>query len=231
MTPASSQDTRSGGRRRLLSESLVNTPTVLFRSMRRRRSTGSLVSSDRANGYCDEEYHQLSGDVPGWGKIGTMGGGQDVRTCSECATLCSSIDACLSYQCSFEELRCKLNEVSEPTPGVSQYRDYFFCKKNGASSTVAKNIGTEAPPPPSSPPPEDSKLCRLRRSGYCRSYLNTRCSDWRDSAHLWRKSKQLSKLEDCMRQDCEMSLQPGSLRQPGEFVFMSKAQPCDGPDK
>ena len=193
--------------RRLLSELLAGS--------RQLQKPKLNLKADPATGWCETGFHQLHGDVPGWGKIGTMGGGQDVKDCSECANLCQSIDACLSYQCSFEEMRCKLNVVSEPTPGADQYRDWFFCKKDSASSSVATNVAPGAPPPSSDPPPRDAKLCSLKRSGYCKSYLNNRCSDWRDSAHLWRQSKQISKMEDCMMLDCEQSLQHGGEANPG----------------
>jgi len=194
--------------RRLLSESLARSRPLRRPNLR--------LKADPATGWCEVGFHQLQGDVPGFGKIGTMGGGQDVQDCSECAVLCQSIDACLSYQCSLEELKCKLNVVSEPTPGAAQYRDWIFCKKDGASSAVATSIiPSDAPPPSSDPPPGDAKLCSLKRSGYCKSYLNSRCSDWRDSAHLWRQSKQIEKMEDCMKQDCEQSLRNGGETEPG----------------
>ena len=77
---------------------------------------------------CADDYKVMTGDVGGWGKIGSRGGGESVEDCDRCAYMCSGIAACRSYECSETELRCNLNTDSKPTH--MDYKDYMFCSKD-----------------------------------------------------------------------------------------------------
>ena len=91
---------------------------------------------------CASFYSAMYGIVGGWGKIGNKGGGAKVEHCGLCASQCSSIRACLSYECSPTELRCNLNKVRKPTHET--YKDYMFCAKDPAFATREMVSGWEA---------------------------------------------------------------------------------------
>jgi len=82
---------------------------------------------------CASGYEEEVGDVAGWGSIDGKGGGEIVASCQQCAGFCDSYPACLSYECSLEELKCNLNELREPSCPGCQFRTYGFCKKNKIS--------------------------------------------------------------------------------------------------
>jgi len=72
------------------------------------------------------------------------------------------------------------------------------------------------------PPPMDiddavgAGLC-VKNGAYpheCKSLLNIRCADWRDSAHTWAPTKQQGYYASCMAQDCEQSLEGGESNHP-----------------
>ena len=58
----------------------------------------------------------------------------------------------------------------------------------------------------------------MKNSGYCLSYINIKCSEWRDSAHTWPADKQVTMLERCMKEDCEQSLETGKYTPGCRFV-------------
>merc|ERR1712241_326811 len=80
---------------------------------------------------CRYGYHEQIGDIPGWGTVLGVGGGQQVSNCDECAQLCSAgykKNIALSYECSPTELKCNCNTGANPT--APAYKDYVFCTKN-----------------------------------------------------------------------------------------------------
>ena len=77
---------------------------------------------------CAEGYKLLTGTLPGWGKLEDRGGGEKVQDCTQCATLCSGLAPCMSYECSVTESRCNLYESGAPTH--NHYKDYNFCRKD-----------------------------------------------------------------------------------------------------
>jgi len=77
---------------------------------------------------CANGYEEDVGDIGGWGSIDGKGGGEIVANCQQCAGFCDFYPACLSYECSLEELKCNLNELREPV-FHENFRTYGFCKK------------------------------------------------------------------------------------------------------
>jgi hypothetical protein len=79
---------------------------------------------------CNAGY-EPSADVPGWGSVEGRGGGEVVDPdCSACEALCTSLEACQSYECSPSSRQCNLN--SQPGTSASegvQYLDFFVCNK------------------------------------------------------------------------------------------------------
>ena len=213
---------KSTARRRLLS-SASRTPRLALAELASKRAASksaraSSLQENAASGECAEGYEEMIGDIPGWGRIGSMGGGQDVQACEECASKCTLLAACGSYECSPVQKKCKLNMQSEPV-NMLNFEDFVFCSKSDAVESNARFPlhATRPPGPPSLEPPPDAKMC-TSASRYsagrgsantrnCVSRINPACSSWRDSAHLWPQWKQVSKMELCMKQDCEQSLE------------------------
>ena len=77
---------------------------------------------------CEIGYKQIDGDILGSGSIAGRGSREDVASCAECATICSKIDTCLSYECSLTELKCNLNTAA--VPNTNNQQDWIFCVKN-----------------------------------------------------------------------------------------------------
>jgi len=92
----------------------------------RRRHECIVVADDSAI-KCPAGYVAKSGDIPGWGRVGNKGGGQRVSSCRNCASLCTTEAACLSYECSPTERKCNLNTARSPTH--PSYKDYVFCSR------------------------------------------------------------------------------------------------------
>ena len=95
--------------------------------------SGTLNRLDGCPGFegfpgCDAGFDYHSGDVAGFGSINGKGGGQDVASCEECATLCKSEATCGSYECSPSKLKCNLNEAWVPSQPAQQ--DYLFCSRS-----------------------------------------------------------------------------------------------------
>ena len=76
---------------------------------------------------CPLGYEPKKGDISGWGSE-DLGSGL-MLTRDECARKCSEKDGCLSFEHSYAEGKCNLNDVSEPNQGP--YKDYVFCTKLG----------------------------------------------------------------------------------------------------
>lgn len=77
---------------------------------------------------CKGGYTLALGDIPGNGRIFFQGGAEKVQSCNECGEKCDRRARCLSYECSPTDLRCNLNEHSEPS--AVPYKDYMFCTKD-----------------------------------------------------------------------------------------------------
>jgi hypothetical protein len=77
---------------------------------------------------CSEGYTRQPGDVQGWGKINLRGGGEIVKDCDDCGTLCDGISSCVSYECSPTERKCNLNDSGMRT-SFTDYADYMYCRK------------------------------------------------------------------------------------------------------
>ena len=61
------------------------------------------------------------------GMVDGRGGAEPVSSCNDCASICDSISACMSFECSDSTLKCNLNSQRDPTLGP--YGDYRFCSK------------------------------------------------------------------------------------------------------
>jgi len=101
---------------------------------------GSSVYKIVAQAHCVAGYEFNSGDIPGWGQVDGHGGGQAVTDCTECATFCTQVSSCLSYECSPTALKCNLNALRFPNGGA--YLDYAFCSKTEDSNTTATTTTT-----------------------------------------------------------------------------------------
>jgi len=81
------------------------------------------------------------------------------------------------------------------------------CKGEGSEEPADAPAEAPAPPPP--PPPAEANVCTMQADGSCKSMLNMYCGQWRDSADTMSSSKQKQKLEMCMAQDCQQSMESG----------------------
>merc|ERR1711879_860513 len=85
------------------------------KSNKRTSNNNGKKNNSRSRYECPAGYVAKSGDIPGWGRVGNKGGGQRVSSCRNCASLCATEAACLSYECSPTERKCNLNTARSPT--------------------------------------------------------------------------------------------------------------------
>jgi len=79
------------------------------------------------NAPCELGYTLKTGSTDNWYSIAGRGGGETVASCEVCGDLCTSYDACQSYECSLSSRRCALMPFSEPKTGP--WSSFFFCSK------------------------------------------------------------------------------------------------------
>eukprot|EP00976_Prorocentrum_cordatum_P111454 1195369-Prorocentrum_minimum.AAC.2 len=83
----------------------------------------------RAGACPDGGYFEQIGDILGWGEVGGRGGGEVVSSRNQCASICSSILARMSFECSNSALKCSLNSQRDVDPTRDAYRECMFCSK------------------------------------------------------------------------------------------------------
>ena len=72
---------------------------------------------------CPAGYILNTGDIPGWGQVGSNPSIEDAV--SGCSERCNDEPQCCSFEYSKTEKKCSLNTGCSPTTGA--YKDYAFC--------------------------------------------------------------------------------------------------------
>ena len=83
-----------------------------------------------ASGRCLFGYVEKTGHLP---RHGSNMGSSNI-TKEECALKCNSEKSCLSFEYSNTYMKCKLNEIAEPSQ--VPYLDFIFCTKTGRFNFV-----------------------------------------------------------------------------------------------